>query len=412
MSFYARLARAARDDDVDVISTLLSRESLDVNQVIGEWSKTPLQIAAEAGRCGAVVALLSNGAHVNAVDSVGCSALWVAAKAGHEQVVAALIDAGANVNLRETVNEQRCALTCAVQNGHDAVVRTLLERGKATVSADVLCVAIRSELDDATVCDLIAVCNRIGHAHQRNNMPLIAAAAAGRVAVLRKLLEQKSLRVDARDRDGASALWHAAAYGRFDCVKVLVDAGADVDVEAKLRETPLMVAARHNHEHVVCFLARFSHKLDATDAYGFSALTHCVACETIAGATELLKRGATPDGALQRICSRSWSCSGKIFALLLAAGCDVDATITDESGDPVSLVGACATRCGTMAEFLIAAGAKWDPVQPDHSAAAAKSALRKKKIHLAGETNANSLLHHLTRVSSLFRISSNSIACL
>lgn len=60
--------------------------------------------------------------------------------------------------------------------------------------------------------------------------PLIAGAESGDVAEVAKALADGTP-VDARDDDGRTALMVAAAHGHLDVVRVLLDAGADVNAQ-------------------------------------------------------------------------------------------------------------------------------------------------------------------------------------
>ena len=84
--------------------------------------------AAERGDEAAVFFLTVRGADVNHWDA-RCDAtpLYIAAQNGHDAVVRVLLDAGADKDL--AANDGCTPLFIAAQNGHDAVVRALLDAG-------------------------------------------------------------------------------------------------------------------------------------------------------------------------------------------------------------------------------------------------------------------------------------------
>lgn len=69
---------------------------------------------------------------------------------------------------------------------------------------------------------------------------------------MRILLAKKGIRINAKDKDGATPLHWAAESGNVDIVKILLEKGARVDaVDNKYRATPLHGAAQNGHIYVV-----------------------------------------------------------------------------------------------------------------------------------------------------------------
>ena len=87
-----------------------------------------LRQAAECGDEAAVLFLTVRGADVNYREAEhGSTPLYVAARQGHDAVVRALLDAGADKDLMK--NNGGTPLHVAAAMGHDAVVRALLDAG-------------------------------------------------------------------------------------------------------------------------------------------------------------------------------------------------------------------------------------------------------------------------------------------
>ncbi len=79
---------------------------------------------------------------------------------------------------------------------------------------------------------------------------LSLAAAGGHQDVVRFLLLERNAEVDPVDSQGRTPLSWAAANGHEDVVRLLLDNGADEELEDKAGWTPLMRAAANEHEAV------------------------------------------------------------------------------------------------------------------------------------------------------------------
>lgn len=179
-------------------------------------------------RCDIVQLLLDAGAEVDVFNQYDDSPLRAAAAAGNSEVVKILLQAGANPNLTGTGT--RSALFEAAMHGHARIVQALLRVG-AHVEAVTLGSRVRSfPVYTSGLVDVEGV------------TPLIAAAEGGHVQV----------------------------------VRMLVDAGADVNRADGGGFTPLMGAARTGHVGLVKFLLERGANLEAVDASGKNARTHAV----------------------------------------------------------------------------------------------------------------------------------------
>jgi outer membrane protein assembly factor BamB len=116
-----------------------------------------LWAAARKGDADALKALLAKGADVNAKTPYGATALSFAADKGHLAVVKLLLAQKADVNVKDTFY-QATPLTWAQMRGHDAVVRELVAAGATGAEA-----------------------------------ALVAAARAGKLALVRSLVETGKL---------------------------------------------------------------------------------------------------------------------------------------------------------------------------------------------------------------------------
>lgn len=253
---------AATETDLRLLRELILRGA-DLNLTIG--GLTPLIAATRdswSGRIDAVQTLLTNGARTDVADASGDTPLHHAARTRDPIVAAMLLDAGADV--RRINDEGLTPLGVACRAGNEAVVRLLLDRGGGgDVPGAIPALVTLAEADE--------------------DLPDLA----------RRLIRAKCA-VDARDRDGRSALHAAAASGHVGITQTLLAAGAAVDARAGDGSTPLIAAARAGANAVIAALARAKADPNLADADGTDALMAAAASTAADEATieALLKLGA------------------------------------------------------------------------------------------------------------------------
>lgn len=176
---------------------------------------TPLLLATRDsyyGRPEIVLALIANGADIQARDEAGRTALHHAALSSEPSVLAMLLDAGAQVDAVDDEGYTPLAWACA--HGNLAATRLLLSHRASASGA-----------------------GRVP--------PLCAAAAAtDDLPVMIDVLLRARAPVDATDEQGRSALHHAAGNGHAQAAKSLIGAGARVDTRDHDGQSPLQVACR------------------------------------------------------------------------------------------------------------------------------------------------------------------------
>ena len=221
--------------------------------------------ASAAGDEARVLKALAHEANINARDAVNRTALYIAATNGHEGVVRLLLERGAQ---REAANKNGATpLFIAAQRGHEGVVRLLLEGGAQREAAN---------KDGAT--------------------PLYIAAQQGHEGVVRLLLERGAQR-EAAQKDGATPLYIAAQQGHEGIVRLLLDGGAQKEAAQKDGLTPLHMAAQDGHEGVVRLLLDSGAQIEAATKDGVTPL-HIAVQQGHEGVVRLLlERGAQREAA-------------------------------------------------------------------------------------------------------------------
>lgn len=180
---------------------------------------TALMRAAESGNIHEVRALLKAGADVNAAwPTWGHTALMFAAGEGHLEIVKALLAAGADPN--------------AVAFGHGGVP------GSAWMFAMNRCNKDWLEIMDA----MLAGGAKINPSSGIHMSPLGYAIEKNDKVMIEALLKRKA-DVNLKDQEsGETALMYAARYSSSEVVKVLLDAGAEVNARDKDGRTALSIA--------------------------------------------------------------------------------------------------------------------------------------------------------------------------
>ncbi|XP_034104176.1 protein TANC2 isoform X3 [Drosophila albomicans] len=249
-----------------------------------------LCIAAHEGILPMVSLLLEFGADVGLTNSQGCTALILAAMRGHCDVVRRLVAAGSSLGQLDTT--QRCALVHAARMGHLSVVQYLLacdwsprarsqDVGRslalqqaligAAAQAHVKILEDLLDLNEHELNDLSVDVN--GLEPSSGELALTAAARHGCVDAV-NILMSRGAQIDARNRQGYTALWLAVKEGHWSVVEQLLQRGALLDEPlGQTRKTPLMIAAEEGHLELLELLLARGAALEAEDHEGFTALS-------------------------------------------------------------------------------------------------------------------------------------------
>jgi ankyrin repeat protein len=169
---------------------------------------------------------------------------------------------------------------------------------------------------------------------QRGATPLMHAAAFGNVETLRILLDAGA-DVNARNRvDATALLW---ASGQPDKARLLIERGADVNIQSKQGRTPLMVAAsRRGNAAIVALLLSKGAEVNARDRVRASALNLAALTGDVEMMRLLLAKGAdtkVADGiGRYSLIAAGVSHSPGAVQLLLQNGADVHASTSLPAG--------------------------------------------------------------------------------
>ncbi len=247
------LREAVMLGDVDLARIICDADpSIDVGEAAGlAYSDTFLMKAAEFGDLAMVDFLLRRGADVQETDDLGRTALHSASKAGQTHVIARLIDLGAKVN---DGWPSTTPLSEAEQNGHLYASALLMARGAKRRLLDALC-----ENDLELAKQLLRQGAEpdyevwgVDDAHEFFSVrPILYAAARGNVPFVRLLLDHGAELNVERHVDDRSPLAEASRHGHLEVVRFLLQRGADVHAFGRDGLSALEWAKRSGHDSVV-----------------------------------------------------------------------------------------------------------------------------------------------------------------
>ena len=241
------LHQAVRVDDIETARRLLAAgaDARPANRL----GVTPLALASDNGNTAMMRLLLDAGADARAADPAGETMLMIAARVGVPDAVRLLLDRGAAVDARDQTYHQT-PLMIAVRENHPSVVALLLERG-ADVNAQT-----RVSLTPPWI------------------LPNSVPGFSNGIGIYRGGPPDRGIRPPV---PGAlSPLMYAARDGRVDAARLLLDAGADINLTDANAITPLIMAIVNNRPAVARLLIERGADIQLADWYGRTPLWSAV----------------------------------------------------------------------------------------------------------------------------------------
>src|SRR3984957_14554685 len=196
------------------------------------YGGTPLSEACTNSDAAMIERLLKAGADPNARSAEGETALMTAARTGSVESVKALVEHGADVNAKEQWLGQT-ALMWAVAENHPAVVELLIARG-ADVNA-------RSTVREEKVKNKWFTANVVSAPPKGGLTPLLYASRQNSLEAA-KMLVKAGADLNLADPDGTSALVMAIVNAHYDLPIYLLEHGADPNIADKFGRTALYAA--------------------------------------------------------------------------------------------------------------------------------------------------------------------------
>ena len=254
------LISACESNDMSLVEKCLN-QGVDPN-ACDYYGHLPLCVAARYGDVKVVELLLSKGAFIHARDQDSKMPIhW--ACSGNLKVVEFLIKKNAKIDAR-CAKDRAAPLHIAISEPVDEVVQKgivglLLEAGADMEGLDAkgctpLLMAAQRGLS-FVVSELLDFGALIDIHHERTGeTALMLAASCGSAKTVAALLADKA-KVDLLDKDGWSALRHAAKSGNVKCCEFLMNAGAKHGELCIVGKSPVEAARENGHKELADWLS-------------------------------------------------------------------------------------------------------------------------------------------------------------
>ncbi len=224
----------------------------------------PLHLAAAKGDLATVQKLLDDGAKVDQTDNLGRTALYFAAEKGSNKVVALLLAKGANPTHRSLLSPGNTPFHIAAQNGHNDIIGMFLA---ANIAPDLRNRSLQTPLMLAAWARLPETVNLLlSHGADpalQDNTGWSALHAdwnpkpsdADYEDVMEMLVSHKGpVNLAATNPEGFTPLMSACRVGSTYVVKLLLQAGAQINVRDINDESPYGIAAAAHNQPVMDLL--------------------------------------------------------------------------------------------------------------------------------------------------------------
>lgn len=318
---YASIAEAARSQDWPAVQAMARQPGVELNAA-GTEGSTALHFAIHAGEAAVVQVLLDAGIDAARRNVAGISPLQLAVTTGDTASTRLLLAHGADPGALDEAKES--LLMLAARHGDGEMASALIAAGadpdymEPQLGQDALMIAVRSGRTPV-VAALIAAGARLNQQSPPGPEPTVRAPGAGGGStgegMVRSGVPPEGQRLAGTGK--FTALLYAARDGRLEAARLLVEAGADLELAEYNGITPLLMAISNDHHDIARLLVEAGANVNAADWYGrrplwaaaesrnrdvntANATTNGVDREAALEVIRLLlKKGAKPDARLE-----------------------------------------------------------------------------------------------------------------
>ena len=224
----------------------------------GNGGLTPLMLAARQGMVDLANYFIDNGIDINEKFNGAYTALRYAVVNNHTKVAHILL------SLKKIQFDFRDLFIKAFRNNNQKIIEDLVDEAHDQNKFQTEKLWYNwSNLTIGSVLNNIELVNAsIENGENVNQLdsydftPLFYAAAAGNTEVVRILLDQEDINIDAKLENQKTLFLEAAALGKTDLVKILLDNGADINFQTYSDGCALLMAVERNMTDLFMMLLR------------------------------------------------------------------------------------------------------------------------------------------------------------
>lgn len=226
--------------------------------------ETPLHFAAWTGSISVLKSLLAYGANVYSRDLRYMTPTMRAVLGGHKEALILLENYGDDIT--QTVRSDCSLLELALKSSSPSMLAYLLEKScpstKNTTGDFPIAMLWGSQIQTISLA-LNSTMSMVEDADHIDQLGAYQLISSGRASLLKKLLKrlshkgQRRVRISSQaDHSKGTPLYAAVIAGSVDIMALLIDFGADIEVESWERGSPLMAACAAGRLCAVEYLVR------------------------------------------------------------------------------------------------------------------------------------------------------------
>ncbi|VDN93590.1 unnamed protein product [Brugia pahangi] len=229
---------------------------------------TPLLIASMSGNVPAIKLMIENNIQINHIDKEKHSAVHWAVACGQLEALITLLESGARVDCVDNQGAQAVHYAAAATTNDitlercEAILHILLKYGANVNARDI---DGRTPILWAASCgnlEIVIILSQIGgdiYATDRDQLGAIHCAAShGHIHIIEYLISNLDpFIVNSVDRNGDTALFYAVTLGHYECARLLLLNGAEVNHQDRHLRCPIHCAAAKGQLRMLKLLKQF-----------------------------------------------------------------------------------------------------------------------------------------------------------